>query len=408
MDKSQSKFKVGDRVRISKKYRTSYNSITNTGIVTKVDYEGARNKYTVQWEGKAFKQRYYSYELDKAGEQDVKKNDAQKTAKTLPIVMVHFRPQDQVRRPKYKVGDKVYVANETVKYVTASGFDKDEVAKLHAIQTIEKVGYEHGRVIYKLKGIDTMHFHEAELFTSSREAANQPGLYTSSAKFAIGSKVLLKKEVADRVVARLQKSNDNTPENVKIVRGPHEVVSVNFPPGQKVEYYIEDFRACPFSENELEQYPEKRIEADAKRLEYARKSAWVGICNVYLFQFCKRHGYRYDPDAWVSSDPGTSAEVSDMFVSMDDIRYDVDNKIDPELFSKWYWKSLEIYELTDGKVSYMNYPSFCKGAPDEFTPERMEKLRVSKKRMDEAQKDFEETVHQYVEQSGHEQRKKLF
>lgn len=33
-------------------------------------------------------------------------------------------------------------------------------------------------------------------------------------------------------------------------------------------------------------------------------------CNAYLAAFCEKHGYDYEPDAWVGDDPGGIAEVA--------------------------------------------------------------------------------------------------
>ena len=120
------------------------------------------------------------------------------------------------------------------------------------------------------------------------------------------------------------------------------------------------------------------------------QTRWWNICDEYVRVFCEKHGYTYEPDMWVGDDPGGITEVCDMFVHLDDIRYDVDNDIKPDMFPDWYWKGLEIYELTGFK--YMNYPSFCKGAPDEWTPERMEKIRETHRRIEDEKKKLQELI----------------
>ena len=59
----------------------------------------------------------------------------------------------------------------------------------------------------------------------------------------------------------------------------------------------------------------------------ARKTLWKDVCNEYLEAFCWKHGYTYDKYVWVGDDPGTVANIGDLFVGMDDIRYDIDNNI---------------------------------------------------------------------------------
>ena len=116
------------------------------------------------------------------------------------------------------------------------------------------------------------------------------------------------------------------------------------------------------------------------------KGKWRDICNSYLKEFCEKHEYNYEPDLWVANDPGTVICVNDMFISMGDIRYDVDNNIDEEMFAKWYWKALDVRELT-GK-NYMNYSSFCEGAPDEWTEERMNSIRLLHNKIEESRKEL--------------------
>ena len=131
----------------------------------------------------------------------------------------------------------------------------------------------------------------------------------------------------------------------------------------------------------------------------ALKAQWKDLCNIYLEEFCKRHEYAYEPDMWIGGEPGTIVEVCDMCISMDDIRYDVDNDIETELFERWYWKCLDIYELTGQK--YMNYANYCKGAPDHWTRERLDSIREAKKRVELAQKDLEDKIKDCIENGNY-------
>ena len=104
---------------------------------------------------------------------------------------------------------------------------------------------------------------------------------------------------------------------------------------------------------------DKNIKSNKELYKRELKLNWKEICNNYLFEFCEKHEYTYESDCWVANDPGTIANIGDMFVSMENIRYDIDNNIPEEKFEKWYWKSLEVYELVGEK--FMNYENFCKG-----------------------------------------------
>ena len=126
------------------------------------------------------------------------------------------------------------------------------------------------------------------------------------------------------------------------------------------------------------------------------QSKWLEVCDDYITAFCEKHSYILDYDCWVANNPGTVACISDMFVSMEDIRYDIDNKVTEDKFEKWYWKNLELYEL--GVEHWMNYSSYCKGAPDEWTEERMNKAREMRKGIHE----LEENLRELIEETGHE------
>ena len=133
-------------------------------------------------------------------------------------------------------------------------------------------------------------------------------------------------------------------------------------------------------------------------MKQALIQTWKKVCNTYLQEFCRRHGYSYEPDCWVANNPGTIACVNDMFVSMEDIRYDIDNCIGIDCFEAWYWKSVDVYSLT--KQKYMNYSSFCQGAPDPWTEERLNSVREAQKRVFEAQENFEKAIAEIKESEG--------
>ena len=124
-----------------------------------------------------------------------------------------------------------------------------------------------------------------------------------------------------------------------------------------------------------------------------RKALWRDACNEYLEVFCTKHEYNYEPDMWIANDPGTIAMIGDMFVSMDNIRYDVDNDVPEEYFDKWYWKNLDLHEL--GVEHWMNYESYCKGAPDIWTDEQMDKIRQARAKVEETKADLKKLVDEY-------------
>lgn len=122
--------------------------------------------------------------------------------------------------------------------------------------------------------------------------------------------------------------------------------------------------------------------------EKPKSERWNELCNEYLKEFCDKHEYPCEPDMWVGGDIGTIVMIGDMFVSMDNIRYDIDNNVPEYYFDKWYWKSIEISELTEGAENYMNYENYCKGAPDYWTEERMQRILTLKMRTEEAKNEL--------------------
>ena len=123
---------------------------------------------------------------------------------------------------------------------------------------------------------------------------------------------------------------------------------------------------------------------------------WRDICQEYLKLFCDKHEYSFEDCFWVADDYGTIACVSDMFISMEHIRYDIDNNIEETMFEKWYWKAIEIFELTG--QDFMNYESFCKGAPDIWTEEKMEKLREAHMRVYGAEEALRQEIEEMTEE----------
>ena len=124
---------------------------------------------------------------------------------------------------------------------------------------------------------------------------------------------------------------------------------------------------------------------------------WREICQEYLKLFCDKHEYSFEDCFWVTDNYGTIACVSDMFISMEHIRYDIDNNIEETMFEKWYWKAIEIFELTG--QDFMNYENFCKGAPDIWTEEKMEKLREAHMRVYEAEEALRREIEEFTEES---------
>lgn len=100
-------------------------------------------------------------------------------------------------------------------------------------------------------------------------------------------------------------------------------------------------------------------------------------CNAYLAAFCEKHGYDYEPDAWVGNDPGGIAEVGDLFVSMADMLTDIDRDAPEEEYIKYYDYCMRVGGICDGKLNTPNYDSWLRGCPrmDEEQIARLEELQ---------------------------------
>lgn len=119
------------------------------------------------------------------------------------------------------------------------------------------------------------------------------------------------------------------------------------------------------------------------------QNRWNEVCNAYLKEFCKKHGF-ICADGWVGDDVGTIAIIGDFFVNIIDMRYDIDNNVDKDKFLLWYDYTSNIAML--GLERTINYPSFCKGAPLPYTEEEIAEIEILQERVREAEKKLYEAM----------------
>lgn len=130
------------------------------------------------------------------------------------------------------------------------------------------------------------------------------------------------------------------------------------------------------------------------------KDRWNEVCEAYLSEFCKRHGFDREDADWVGNDIGGLAQIGDYFVNMSEIKYDVDNQVPEKTFFLWYDYSMEVHEIESKwhelenytTLTHINYPSFCKGAPVPYSPEKLESWKESARKTEEAKRNFLEIV----------------
>lgn len=119
------------------------------------------------------------------------------------------------------------------------------------------------------------------------------------------------------------------------------------------------------------------------------KQRLIEVVNDYMEAWCDKHEYQYEDDMWVGNDYGGICAVGDLFVSFDDVRYDVDNDLPEEIFEDWYWYSLEIEELgCENNVNLRSYAMGCRP----YTEEQLESIRQAKKNVEAAQEILEDLI----------------
>lgn len=112
-------------------------------------------------------------------------------------------------------------------------------------------------------------------------------------------------------------------------------------------------------------------------------------CNNYLYAFCKKHGYYFYHDAWLSNDAGTIACIADYYIDIVTIRYDVDNDVQKDEFLKWYDYCIELGSLGDKETPC--FKAWCMGCPRK-SPEDIEKIRATHKRIEFLKADLEKSL----------------
>ena len=347
---SKAKFKVGDKVQLTPKLQKQYNSIGDKrGEVIRTGSTGNRSMYCVSFEGKKMDSWYYSYELDLV--------------------------------PKFKKGDKVSFAPQAKQWLIDNeywGLNHKSYRVLinpdeqYTISEVYKSDGHDGYKGYKynLVGVDCIVATDDDLELVTEVTENK---VDTNSKFKVGDEVILTEKAKKWLIEGGYKNLNKTYTILEIT---------NF---HGHSYILKEItNAIVFFDDDLELYDENK---DNQRTDRMKK--WVDICNEYLKEFCDRHDCEYHPLDWVGGEVGTIIEIADMFVTMDNIRYDVDNDIPTDKFFDWYWNSVEHSELG---LNYMNYPSYCKGAPDPYTQEQIQSIREGQIKVRQTKEDLRKMI----------------
>jgi hypothetical protein len=118
------------------------------------------------------------------------------------------------------------------------------------------------------------------------------------------------------------------------------------------------------------------------------KQAYESACNAYLKLFCRKHGFGYDPDAWVGGEPGGMALVADYYIDMTTIREDIDSDAPEAEFIRWYDYSLRAHSLG---ITVPNLHNWLNGYPVK-SDEELTRLEEGRRRIEELKRDFERQI----------------
>lgn len=367
---SKSKFKVGDKVQLAPKFQKIYNSIGDKqGEVIKIKSNGNRSVYWVSFEDKKFMGEYYSYELDRAS--------------------------------KFKAGDEVILTEKAKKWFIDRGYVNIDFRQVYTIKEVTSFC----GTSYILNGFKEVvggivfFDDDLELYDESKEGrtvANDPPSVIDS-KFHTGDVIKLKDSTVDwlldyygsdsikqrDVLYSIWKRNNSFTIKKAFIYQDRQAFRINGL-DEKFAFFENDLMSATRTDS-CKEYDNITENEYHNRL----KSNFKEICNRYLEEFCNRHDYAYHPEDWIGGEVGGIIEIADMFVTMDNIRYDVDNDIPTDKFSDWYWNSVEHSELG---LTYMNYPSYCNGAPDPYTQEQIQSIRDGQIRVRQAKEDLMKTI----------------
>ena len=84
------------------------------------------------------------------------------------------------------------------------------------------------------------------------------------------------------------------------------------------------------------------------------KKEYEKIVSKYVEAFEKKHSMEFD--FWVADLVGTvSCFQNEYYISFEDIRLDLDNDINKDMFFEWYDLSLELAMANKPVINYYNY-----------------------------------------------------
>lgn len=113
-------------------------------------------------------------------------------------------------------------------------------------------------------------------------------------------------------------------------------------------------------------------------------------CNAYLKTFCEKHDYDYEEArrSWAAGDVGGIVDISEFYLSMTDIRTDIDMDAPDGEFVRWYDYCLRLHAI-DSTIPTPNYENWLRGCPRKSEEEivRLEEIHQRVLEAEQALKD---------------------
>ena len=107
------------------------------------------------------------------------------------------------------------------------------------------------------------------------------------------------------------------------------------------------------------------------------KIKYKKLCEEYLRLFCEKH--EYQNEGWVADEHGGTAMCSDLYISFETIKTDIDTNADEGEFIKYYDYTLEAAEFG---LNVPNFKSWLKGCP-RTSEESFQKMRELRKQLED-------------------------
>jgi hypothetical protein len=129
------------------------------------------------------------------------------------------------------------------------------------------------------------------------------------------------------------------------------------------------------------------------------KKEFEEICDKYILALSDLWEMDMDEydisQCWIAGNRGDVSEIGDLFISFEEVRYIVDNRIYREKYLEYYDYSYRIHclELQRGA---MNIYSWFKGAP-RISSEELSELEARKQALLDMQEEFEKSLKEVKE-----------